>query len=78
MHGAQILRGDKGLLHKQGEFRYYTSQGDGGGLLVAFGAFTASAQVQSLVWQLRSHIRQLPARTKKRKKKRVPIVAQWK
>ena len=36
-----------------------------GGLVVRIGAFTTSAQVQSLVWELRSHMKPLQAVTKK-------------
>ena len=35
-----------------------------------FGAFTAAAQVQSLVWELRSHLKLLHAVAKKGKKKK--------
>ena len=38
-------------------------------------AFTAA--VQSLVWELRSHIKPLPAVVKKQTNMGVPVLAQW-
>ena len=41
-----------------------------GGLEIRLGAFTAAAQIQPLVWELRFHIEPKPTRKRKRKKKK--------
>ena len=38
---------------------------------MGFGAFTAATQVQSLVWELRSHIKLMWPKKKKKKKKKL-------